>query len=148
MNINNIKNRIYDWDNYQWKISMASKRSLEIYRQFKERPAEAKWMKNHQKYSTMLMARGNSLDLGWRGMNPTRDRKCNLCGSPEETLHHFIFTCEALNCIRDKYVNFHQLNLNKILLFEEDQVHNHEFYIDLINKLWNHRKTKLSNLDN
>ena len=70
-----------------------------------------------------------------------------MCNEGEETLQHFIISCSSLNDIRISFIQLqrpHNINVDdiirKVLLFEQDNEFSTEYYIDLVYKLWIHRK--------
>ena len=97
-----IENMITKWDSIKWRENMGEKRTMELYRNCKEKPEEVKWFRNDYKCSIMMQSRSNSLKLNWRALNENRDKSCQLCGANVETLEHFVIYCEKLQEDRSK----------------------------------------------
>ena len=92
-----------------------------------------------------MECRGNSINLNWRNRVSDIDKLCPLCKKEIEDLLHFLLNCQKLQNIRNTCLhlqfprdsNFNEvLLLSLILLFENDNEYDKEFFIDLINKLW------------
>ena len=149
-----LANKIYAEDSKNWRIEVQSKTTLNLY-QNKMDIAEIKWFRNHLKYSIMMRARSNTLDLGWRNRNASDDKICKLCNLEIESLSHFLLNCYKLQEIRESYTPFqfpqpeHNLDLMKeFLLFENKYGNETVFYVDLLFKLWQARTNLLKLEDN
>ena len=62
LSIIKIKNKLNKWDRNQWYQSMEDKSTHELYRNNKKR-IQVKQMRNGYKYSIMMKARADALDL-------------------------------------------------------------------------------------
>ena len=150
LKVSQIKNKIYDYDKILWIQGMQSKSTLTMYRNNKQEIREEKWMKNGQKYSTMMKIRSNSLKLSWREFNNAADKICSLCSIEIETVEHFMLDCNKLNELRNEYIhlqlprNENRANLiNTVLLFHKDELFSQEYFINMMQRLWNHRNLLL-----
>ena len=152
MKINMLKKKIIEWDENIWRNNMERKSSLLLYRNNKNKMNEEKWFKNGNKYEIMMKARSNSLKLGKRDWE-NHDNICKMCNEGEETLQHFIISCISLNDTRISFIQLqrpHNENIEdiikKVLLFEQDSEFSTEYYIDLVYKLWIHRKRLINEI--
>ena len=150
-----IKNKIYEWDKNQWYQGMNNKFTLEMYRNNKNTICQVNWMKNGVRYSTMMKARSDSLDLEWRVQNTNTGKLCKLCLLENETLEHFLLTCTKLQDFRKQFIHLQwPLNLDKgkimqiILLFVKDKDFNDEYFINMIQYLWNKRQILMKDVIN
>ena len=55
---------------------MENKSTLKLLRENKNIISQVKWMRNGNKYSTMVKARSDPLDLEWRTRNPQVGKTC------------------------------------------------------------------------
>ena len=154
LSINLIIKKIHEWDLCQWQENMTLKSTLTLYRNNKNMFSEVKWMKNGYKYSIMLRARSDSLDLEWRVLNLSVGKLCKLCMLEIETLEHFLLFCNKLQVIRNNYIHLQwpavqnkQDIIKKILLFEEDEGFNYIYFIDMLYKIWNKRENLLKEIN-
>ena len=139
-----LENKIRNWDTEKWKEEVARKSTLNIYSILKDKPDEVKWYRNGIKFSLMMQARADALNLGWRGFELDKSKICKICEcGEEETLLHFILDCARLQGIRMKYLltqlprqeNKRKLLLT-ILLLDVNQEELADLMTNLIYELW------------
>ena len=144
-----IATKIYEEDSKNWRKEVESKITLNLYKH-KLEISEIQWFRNHPKYSTMMQARSNTLDLGWRNRNANNDKICKLCNLEIETLAHFLLYCYKLQDIRKSYVPLQLPQpednlelLKEFLLFENKFDEKPIVFIDLLFKMWQFRMNLL-----
>ncbi len=119
-----INIRIRNWDNECWEAEIETKRSLTIYRKYKkEIRTESEIYDNNIQSYTLLKARTNTLDLGWKKRHRNEETNCPLYNCIDEDLEHFLLYCQKLQYIRNKTRLLQQPYqsdiLEKLLLFEK-----------------------------
>ena len=144
-----IATKIYEEDSKNWRKEVESKITLNLYKH-KTEISEIKWFRNHPKYSTMMQARSNTLDLGWRNRNSNSDKICKLCNLEIETLTHFLLNCHKLQDIRNSYAPLQlpqpedNLELLKEFLLLDNKFDEKPIvFIDLLFKMWKFRMNLL-----
>ena len=149
-----IERAVIQWDNDKWRDDMASKRTMERYRNNKSKPEEVTWFRNDYKCSLMMRARSDSLSLGWRGLSEDRNKSCKLCNTPVETLKHFILECCPLQQSRMRFAILQfprpentDILLNNILLFDTNLELDKYVAFDIIATLWNKRNNLIENIN-
>ena len=146
ISINALKNKIYDYDDKCWREEMENKSTLYFYKNKKD-INEIKWFRNSFKYSIMMRARSNTLDLAWRDWSLNASKNCKLCDGEIETLKHFLLECPALQIYRNEYTCL-QLPRNmdensiitEILLLSNEYDFTPIYCIDMIFYIWKKRK--------
>ena len=141
-------------DNEEWYKNMNNKSTLSIYRQFKEKVEEIQWFRNGYRYSLMMMARSDTLPLEWRNWEIGGSKICKLCSEEVETLEHFLLVCPSLQSTRNEYLELQwPINVNKrdlislILLFRELDEEKCSYYIDMLLRIWSHRRKLINSMD-
>ena len=149
--INNIKKRINEYDLENWKRGMEEKVTLGRYRSLKTEIKEEKWFKNGDKYTIMMKARSNTLNLEWKSWGTDEEKICKLCNEENEDMEHFLIKCNSLQQLRQQYLelqrpNYEQMDdiINRLLIFTETRTVKIEENINFLYKMWMKRK-KLRN---
>ena len=148
-----LKTIINEFDTKEWKAEMEERVTLQYYKSGKIMIKEEKWFKNGLRYNTMMKARSNTLQLRWRERN-NEDKICLLCRKEEETLEHFLLNCKELQKYRDQCIllqlprnnQAEDKLINKMILLEEDEVHNKNIFITILSKMYNVRNQIVKNL--
>ena len=83
-----------------WKLEMADKETLRIYKIYNKDVEEISWFDNAVKTKLLIKARTDALDLNWRGRFKNRDTKCRLCVVILVKLWNILYY--IVNCIRCK----------------------------------------------
>ena len=65
---------------------------------------EIKWFRNSFKYTLMMRARSNTLNLAWRDWSLNASKNCKLCNDEIETMKHFLLDCPALQSFRNAFI--------------------------------------------
>ena len=139
-----IEKRIKEWDTNVWREEMVGRKTLEIYRRNKVDIAEEKWFRNGSKYSIMMRARSNTLELGWRERQEG-EKTCKLCRRETETLEHFILDCSVLEQTRKNIVDKLTENFNRdetiriLLMHKACQDVSQEDIIKLVSSMYSRR---------
>ena len=141
-----LKNKINTIDERNWKNNMNNKTSLARYRINKTKIEEIKWFRNSFKFSILMRARADALNLNWR-RSIQNDKTCKLCQINDETLKHFLLDCTKLQTTRNRFIELQLPRIqnddkiiNKLLMFEIDNDSDPDTYADIILQLWQHRK--------
>ena len=137
-------------DTVRWREEILSKATLEFYSNFKNTIKEEELLYDNTEESVLLFrARTNTLPLNWRKRFQQNDENestlCPLCSREEETLAHFLLSCQELMSVRRKYECQNENNseeiLRKILCFNlkiEGRT--------IIRDLWITRKKKMEQI--
>ena len=146
-NKNQINNEIKKIDLENWKENMITKKSLNLYNNFKQEIIEEKnAYDNTEAAKIIFRARSNTLKLKWRNKytKEKNDTICPMCKLNEETLRHFLVECPELDIIRRKLkdTNTEQDKIRRLLYFEKNQELNEEGK-KILQEMWNQRKKKL-----
>ena len=148
-----LKKRIEDWDTKEWRTELESKTTLYKYRSKKD-ICEESWFRNGEKYSIMMRARSDTLKLQWREWATESGKMCRMCKTQVETLDHFLVDCSKLQETRMKYIELQWPKgekvdelINRILLLDERNRENSEYYIDMLWDLWMERKKQMSAIE-
>ena len=143
-----LEGKVRKVDDEMWKLEMADKETLRIYKIYKRGVGEISWFDNTVKTKLLIKARTDTLDLNWRGRLKNRDTKC-MCGYISETLEHFILHCELYKDVRMRYEILQQPYIENecelmsdILCFRNCGKKDIENRKNLIFELWKIRKTK------
>ena len=146
-----IKKKINDLDTKVWMDGIEGKTTLELYRN-KNSIEEVGWFRNSFKFTIMMRARSNTLELGWRNWSSDETKICKMCNLEVETLQHFLLDCNALQCYRNKYTCLQLPRkmdtrdiLCEILIFKNVYEESPYYYVDMIDNLWRARKGILGN---
>ena len=131
---------------------MENKSTLYFYKSKKD-ISEIKWYRNSYKFSIMIRARSNTLNLAWRDWSLNASKNCKICDNEIETLKHFLIDCSALQKFRNEYICL-QLPRNvdeNSLIMEILLLSNHYnipsiYYVDMLFYIWNKRKEMLEKL--
>ena len=149
LTIDRLKGKINKVDNQMWKIDMADKETLRIYRIYKKDINEIDWYDNTFKTKLLIRARTDTLDLNWRGRFKNKETKC-VCGYISETLEHFILHCEVYKDVRMKfkilqrpYIENECELISDVLGFQKCSESDIELRKNLILELWKIRKLKV-----
>ena len=143
-----LEDRIYRRDDREWLEGARGKTTLKRYIEEKEKVEEVKWYRNGFKYSLMMQARSNTLQLGWRAFRDEENKSCQMCSWQEvETLEHFLLRCPSLQKARDKYLflqlprqeNEENLIKNLLLLRTDLEVPTHTVP-NCVAELWGARR--------
>lgn len=115
-------------DNYVqfWHDEIGRKSSLKEYAAVKCRPGLENYLldkTDFQGASLKFRLRSNTLPLDRRTSNwsPAHDSTCKTCNNGIENVHHFLFTCAALNDIRiEEYIKLERklISMNYINVWE------------------------------
>ena len=131
---------------------MENKSTLYFYKNKKE-INEIKWFRNSYKYTIMMRARSNTLNLAWRDWTLNASKNCKLCNGEIETLKHFLLDCPVLQKYRNEYIHLQlprnldeNLLITEILLLSNDFDCPPEFYVEMLFYIWKKRKEILDKL--
>ena len=118
-----IKKRITERDTEEWKSELRSKKTLDLYQEFKGEMREEKVYYNDFGSKLLFAARANTLDLNeMRGRWKKGSASCDLCGGVKEDLEHFVLKCPILENKRREVVRKFKRNGDRdtlgALLFE------------------------------
>ena len=155
LNIGDLDKKIKQLDTKIWKEEIQQKSTLTKYRSWK--PAineEEKLYGNGLDSAILFRARTNTLDLQWRKKFKNEDTLCVLCRKEEETLEHFILTCENLNSVRSDYIilmkpypeNTENI-LKCLLLFQVESEESILKNRKCLFRLWKEREKKIKELE-
>ena len=136
------------WDTNKWKEEVITKSTLSLYATVKDRPEEIKWYRNGIKFSLLMQARADALNLGWRGFEADKSKLCKTCiNGEDETLLHFILECPRLEMVRGKYmvtqlprIESSRKLLRTILLLDDNHDDMADTMARLIYNLWEERR--------
>ena len=102
----------------------------------------------------MMRARSDTLKLQWREWATESGKMCRMCKTQVETLDHFLVDCSKLQETRMKYIELQWPKgekvdelINRILLLDERNRENSEYYIDMLWDLWMERKKQMSAIE-
>ena len=146
-----IKAQIREWDTETWKIEIMSKSTMKWYTEAKLKIKYDNCYINNTASKFLAKARTNSLKirevLGRTKENRENnfDTTCQLCGTEEEDLEHFILKCRKLEGkrdteIMDKVGKIKEENRMAYILFG---IRKWEEVSRMIYKLWHLRKILL-----
>ena len=118
-----IKKKITEKDNEEWKRELEKRKSLGLYQEFKSEMREERSYYNNFSSKLLFAARSNTMEL-----NELRERwgkgssRCDLCGEEKEDLEHFVLKCPSLENKRGGVIGRFRRNGDRdtlgILLFE------------------------------
>ena len=120
-----LKEKINEYDLEKWTKEMASKSSLELYRESKKEIKECSY-KNDEASIFSFKLKTNTVNLGDRKRFKKEDTSCRLCEEPNEDLQHFVTTCIALQEERQKILNLqlpqeeNKKELTRKVIFEQE----------------------------
>ena len=146
-----IKAQIREWDTETWKMEMIGKPTMKWYVEAKLKIKYDNCYTNSTASKFLAKARTNSLKirevLGRIKENKRNnfDTTCQLCGTEEEDLEHFLLKCKKLEEKRDKEIiekvrKIKEANRMKYILFD---IRKWEGVSKMIYKLWHLRKILL-----
>ena len=144
-----LKNLVTALDTEKWNEERNSKSTLAIYNRFKTSIKEENEIYDNTEESKLLFkARTNTLNLKWRDRfrpnSEVQDRNCPMCLQEEETLEHFLLSCQSTSSIRDKHEFWESGNpdqmLKTILCFGKEKGGK-----KMLKDLWNFRKSATPN---
>ena len=92
---------------------MNEKRSLKIYREFKEKIKEERFYGNRESSRYLFEARSNTLPLNIQRRHTGGETKCDLCEDGNEDLIHFLVECKELDHKRNKDIMLKNYNENR-----------------------------------
>ena len=154
MSTKQIENIVRRWDTEQWKISIQSKKTLQIYIRNKTNIKEETDIYDNTQGATLLFkSRTNTLPLEWRKIYTNNNTTCKICGKDEETLEHFIIECDTLKQTRKQtkiykeYTQNNKFTIDNILFPTENIQNSIENTKRLLTKLYNKRKSILKTLE-
>ena len=105
-----IKLLIKEIDTEEWKMELAAKSTLYIYRMYKSEIEEVKYYANDLASVIMFRARTNTLQLNDRNRHTNNLVNCQMCNGEEyEDLTHFLIDCPAYERFKK---NFRRSNEN------------------------------------
>ena len=137
-----IKRKVHEWGNRQWKQSMERKSTMEIYRRYKDKIKE-NWYDNSFASRLLFRARSNSLQLNWRGRFGGGDETCQLCGEGViEDQEHFLKRCEGLKHLREVWGIADDVEMKKLLLFEEHTEREVDQLKRYLDSIWRKRERR------
>jgi hypothetical protein len=107
-----VKQKVWEWEEAQWKEGMASKRKLRLYRRVKEELKLEEYLasENSEGRRQMTMFRGGSsylrIETGrWEGHRgkplPVEERVCKLCHDGVEDEEHVLMKCSLYDDLRE-----------------------------------------------
>ena len=143
-----LKNLVTTLDSEKWNEERNSKSTLAIYNRFKTSIKEENEIYDNSEESKLLFkARTNTLNLKWRDRfrpnSEILDRYCPMCLQEEETLEHFLLSCQSTTRIREKHEFWDSGNpdrmLATILCFSKERGGK-----KMLKDLWNFRKRATS----
>ena len=149
-----IKSKVQHYDTKEWKAEVRSKKSLEIYEQYKtEIGGNDEDYDNTPASVTLYKARTNILPLNDRNRFRTEgnDTKCQICESPFEDLEHFLIYCPQYTEIRNGSIELQQPyieNTNNIIgqfLFCKSNFYSKK---KVLQEMWKSRERKIKTLQN
>jgi hypothetical protein len=103
MSIQEIKEKVIEWDTKQWKKEMEEKTTLYIYRKWKNQMGKMEEVYDNRPSSvTLFKARTNNLPLNDRQRFGAGNINCDLCDAEREDLKHFLLECPEYGTIRER----------------------------------------------
>ena len=99
-----IKKRVREWDTVKWEEDLNNKKSVKIYKNFKEKIKDDGCYDNKFASKLLFKARSNTLNLNIQKRHQKGDTSCILCEEEKEDLVHFIVNCSKLEDIRDEEI--------------------------------------------
>jgi hypothetical protein len=117
MSVQQVRSSINEWAHDKWRADLASKSTLQLYRDHKHQIAEEKMYDNRYRSVLLYRCRTNTLKLGWRNRFTGGEVMCGLCREEVETLEHFIKKCGRLQGVRVRHQIEETTPLHNILLF-------------------------------
>ena len=92
-----IKQKVIIWDNEQWTSEIKTKRTLLLYRNFKDKIQEENIYDNRPSSTILYKARSNTLPLNDRNRHKNKETHCIACRNIDqlEDISHFILHCPA-----------------------------------------------------
>ena len=145
-----IKMKLEKWDTEEWKKEVQSKKSLELYQQWRKSIGG-----NEEDYDntpasvTLYKARTNILPLNDRNRHTNNETACKVCDCVLEDLEHFLIECQYYTEIRQQSIELqkpHLENKSEIMgyfLFSEENLYQKK---KILQKMWNHREKRMKQL--
>ena len=149
-----IKLKLQRWDHKEWKEEVKSKKSLELYCQWKtDIGGNDEDYDNTPASVTLYKARTNILPLNDRNRHKPNniDTTCPFCRTQLEDLKHFLLACPYYTEIRQQTVELqqpHTENINEILgnfLFSKENLNEKK---KVLQQMWTYRDKKVKQLEN
>ena len=149
-----IKARVREWDTKEWKKELLTKKSLELYKNWRtEIGGNEHDYDNTPASVTLFKSRTNILPLNDRNRHKLTENNliCQLCLDGIEDLEHFIILCPCYSQIRNKAIELQQPYLEHkevvigIFLFEKQNIYRKK---KVLQEMWRSRDKKIKQLNN